>query len=671
MTPFEAFVLEAQGRLGDQKTDAGGKSPVGAAGHSAAGADKLSAGAEQTHGAKINFAGAAALALPYVLALLVLGLILADRNRSGSTVFVDANEMARTASLPAAIAEAQGAAAVDPVCGMSVRTAGAEKAVYAGEVFHFCSGYCRVHFLENPAKFAALKKEARLSHSMLGLPTRLYQWALALLLLLSFGVMELFLGKAPSPGDMNAPSALSARLELTGWRPLRGLLRSNLFPFLPRAVFAAAFLLIIAAGLFGNQNPAMNIAPLLTWTVWWTGLIFVILYMGKAWCTVCPWDALAGWAERLKAWGPRGDSLGLNLPWPKSLRNIWPAVGLFLGLTWVELGMGITLIPRATAWVALAMLAMSVVSAFIFERKSFCRYACLVGRVSGLYALFSGVEVRASSAACASCKTLDCWKGNEKGDGCPTFEFPRAMKLNTYCTMCGECFKTCPHGSMSLRLRPWGADLAAPGKPRMDEAVLALVLLSMTAFHGLTMTPSWVQLLENFRGATGASFTTAFSVLMAGFLALPVLLYAALAWLSAAWARCDYKDVALRFAYALLPIALFYHLAHNAEHFLIEGPKVLALASDPFGAGWNIFGTARWSIPPLISLEGLWRIQVLFVLVGHVYGLWLTARTARLLTAGRGELFKLQAPMLTAMVAFSWVSLWLLKQPMEMRVSGM
>lgn len=603
--------------------------------------------------------GLTALLLPYALGLLVLALIVHDRGHAGTTVYVDANEMARTAT-----ASDGASGAVDPVCGMSVRSASAEKAVYDGHLYHFCSSYCRTAFLDNPADYAQASLKPRLSHTMRGIPTRMYQWGLVLILILSFGVIELLAGTDNRSGPM------SARFDLTSWAPLRRLLSSNLFPFIPRVVTSVLFLVVIAAGLFGNQNPAMNIAPLLTWTVWWTGLIFAVLYLGKGWCTICPWDALAGWAERLKFRGPRGESLGLNLPWPKALRSIWPAVGLFLALTWVELGMGITLIPRATAWVALAMLGMAAASAFLFERKSFCRYACLVGRVSGIYAMFSSVEIRATPSACKSCATLDCWKGNALGDGCPTFEYPRAMTLNTYCTMCTECFKTCNHSSMSLNLRPWASDLVVEGRPRMDEAALALILLSMTAFHGLTMTPTWVALLESTKSATGMSFTGAFTVLMAAFLIFPVLVYAALAGVSAAWARVGYRDIALRFAYALLPIALFYHLAHNAEHFLMEGPKVLALMSDPFGWGWNVFGTARWTVPPLVSLEGLWRIQVLFVLVGHLYSLWITARTARRLTAGRGVL-AVQLPMLLAMVAFSWGSLWLLKQPMEMRISGM
>ena len=33
-----------------------------------------------------------------------------------------------------------------------------------------------------------------------------------------------------------------------------------------------------------------------------------------------------------------------------------------------------------------------------------------------------------------------------------------------------------------------------------------------------------------------------------------------------------YRDYFIRYAYALLPIALFYHIAHNMEHLLMEAP---------------------------------------------------------------------------------------------------
>ena len=137
------------------------------------------------------------------------------------------------------------------------------------------------------------------------------------------------------------------------------------------------------------------------------------------------------------------------------------------------------------------------------------------------------------------------------------------------------------------------------------------------------------------------------------------------------FSQLSYHDYFVRYAYALLPIALFYHLAHNMEHLLMEGPKVVTLASDPFGWGWNLFGTLGWAVPPLVSLDVLWILQILLVLVGHVYSLWVAQRTSINIFGDRKAAFKSQIPMLIGMIAFSIFSLWLLKQPMEMRTSAM
>ena len=43
--------------------------------------------------------------------------------------------------------------AVDPVCGMTVRTAGAKSAVYDGHAYFFCSQDCRAKFEASPASY--------------------------------------------------------------------------------------------------------------------------------------------------------------------------------------------------------------------------------------------------------------------------------------------------------------------------------------------------------------------------------------------------------------------------------------------------------------------------------------------------------------------------------------
>jgi ferredoxin len=411
--------------------------------------------------------------------------------------------------------------------------------------------------------------------------------------------------------------------------------------------------------------------------VWWCGLVLFILYAGKAWCYVCPWDAVATWSERLRfRSGGRADAgIGLGLRWPRALRNIWPATILFLGLTWIELGFGVTMNSRATAWLGLSMLGLAFVSAIVFERKSFCRYGCLVGRISGLYALFSPVEIRARNLdVCRTCPTRSCFHGNAKGDACPTFQYLGSMDQNTYCISCMECVKTCEADNVALRLRPWGEDLVQRQRPRSDEAYLALLMLALTGFHGLTMTGAWGRCIDWLSSNARVSETVAFSMGMAAIIAGPLLLYALLVALSrwsARQPRGRYREHFLRYAYALLPIALFYHLAHNSEHLLMEGQRLAALLSDPFGWEWNLFGTATWVPAPLLSTETLWGVQVLLVLTGHVYSLWAARQAASSLYADARAAFRSQVPMLAAMILFSIMSLWLLKQPMEMRMSWM
>ncbi len=597
-------------------------------------------------------------------------------------------------------------------------------ATYLGKTYHLCSEAHRSMFKSDPASY--------FMHSMWGIPSWLYYASIALVLIVSFGIFD-WLGRAavcrqkaaeetpaPSPrmatfemkgeGERirgcagvgaaalavpttlpiltvsDAPVALpssvasggSDRFDLLTLAWVRWALRSRGFRFTLQAVVTLLFVLIVVAGLFGNQNPALNIAPILTWTIWWGALIILIMFAGKAWCYVCPWDAIAGWTEKLALWRKNSDGLSLEMKWPRIVRNIVIATVMFVGLTWIELGFGVTMSPRVTAYLAIGMVLMAVVSALLFDRKSFCRYGCLVGRVSGLYAMFASVEVRSKVAAvCKACRGKACVTGSETAYGCPTFLYPGKLETNTYCIQCMECVQACPEDNLAVNLRPWGSDLAVEGKPQADEAYLALLMLAITGFHGLTMTPVWQQFIDAIRNHSGVGRVVGFSVGMALLMAGPILVYAALVGVSKrlgdahAVSSMTYKDYFVRYAYALLPIALFYHIAHNMEHLLMEGPKVLAMISDPFGWGWNMLGTAQWDIPPMISLSTLWLVQVFLVLVGHVYSLWVAQRTSLRLFGSPKAAFRSQLPMLCGMIAFSVFSLWLLKQPMEMRTSAM
>ena len=49
------------------------------------------------------------------------------------------------------------------------------------------------------------------------------------------------------------------------------------------------------------------------------------------------------------------------------------------------------------------------------------------------------------------------------------------------------------------------------------------------------------------------------------------------------------------FVLSLVPIALVYAVAHYFTLFVIQGQYALSLASDPFGFGWDLFGTVDYA----------------------------------------------------------------------------
>jgi hypothetical protein len=434
-------------------------------------------------------------------------------------------------------------------------------------------------------------------------------------------------------------------------------------------IFPVALLvLIIVTGLFGIQN-SLNFAPVTTWTIWWALLIFDIILLGRSWCLVCPWYAIATWIQRLAFIRRTREPFKVNLPWPDSLKNIYLAVGLFLLLTWLELGFDVTSNPQVTALLAILMTVMVVVPSVVYEKMSFCRYGCLVGRICGLYSVMAPVEIRAKDRnICNKCQEKACRQGSANGYPCPTDLDLGELSSNNYCLNCMECIKSCSYNNVACNLRPFGAELSTSLTPKRDEATLAIVLLAMTSFHGLTMTSYWTKCLDWLRDTWGASHLVTFSIGMALFLTLFVALYLVFSWAFTAYEkRPQLAGAGVHYAYSMIPLALFYHLAHNGAHFIREGKAILVAASDPFGWGWNLFGHKGVVITSITSMQFLWALQVSLALIGFYFALKMCVRIA----SQRSQQVRLQrvSVMCVSSLCFLFHSfnVWLLAQPMVMR----
>ena len=81
--------------------------------------------------------------------------------------------------------------------------------------------------------------------------------------------------------------------------------------------------------------------------------------------------------------------------------------------------------------------------------------------------------------------------------------------------------------------------------------------------------------------------------------------------IAAAGSATPVWTLALRFAFSLVPIAFVYNVTHYYTLLISQGANIVRLASDPFGLGWDLFGTAQWlSTPIILDAGGVWHTQV-------------------------------------------------------------
>jgi len=442
-----------------------------------------------------------------------------------------------------------------------------------------------------------------------------------------------------------------------------------------KLIVVALFLLVIAAGLFGTPIPERNFATILTWNIWWAGLILAVFFLGSAWCAVCPWDTLATWLVHRRLWRRASPHTSLGLPVPKQLRNILPALLLFIILTWLELGVGVTVNPYATALLSLLMVILATASLALFERKAFCRYFCPVGRTVGFYAQLAPVALRPiNNDICASCTSLECYHGSATVDSCPTQLVMGRLTQNTYCTTCGNCSRACPHKNVTWRLRPPSAEAIHTARPRWDEALFMLGLMALTAFHGLSMMPfweTWMGDMASFIGDSG-QLLWSFSIALTLSLFLPLPPYAIALWLTQrlTGTTLQLKQLFTRFAFIAIPLAFAYHLAHNLNHFVRENVGASAVFTNPLGIDTlplSMMEKHMRHTQILLAPEILFALQTGLLIFGFLIATYVIRQRGRELFTTNGHPWQL-IPMLLFAIGVTAYHLWLLMEPMVMRM---
>ncbi|MBI2407582.1 MAG: 4Fe-4S binding protein [Gemmatimonadetes bacterium] len=407
------------------------------------------------------------------------------------------------------------------------------------------------------------------------------------------------------------------RRNLLGIPVVKALLHSRWPQLVARLLALAGLLVAILAAVVGSPVGSHNIGIVLVWIAWWALLILLILpVFGRGWCAVCPIPMPAEWLQHGAVLGPGGPGIGLKRRMPAALRNIWLQNVAFTGLA---LCSAVVLTqPRVTGWVLLLCLLVALGMGLVYERRSFCRYVCPVGGFIGLYAQLAPVGLRVrDTSRCASHTEKTCFVGSADGFGCPWMLFPGAVVKNTYCGLCMECVRTCPHDNIVLNLRPVGADLCQPRGRRLDEAFKAFIMLGAAMVYSAVMLGPWGALKAaayEIGSQAWLQYAVSFVSLVYGVLPALFLLSVAVGK-RLAGSTVPLRALFVALSYALVPLGLAAWIAFSLSFVFASISYLWATVSDPLGAGWNLFGTAHLGWQPYVS-GGVPYLQAAVLLVG-------------------------------------------------------
>ena len=262
------------------------------------------------------------------------------------------------------------------------------------------------------------------------------------------------------------------------------------------------------------------------------------------------------------------------------------------------------------------------------------------------------------------------------------FEFPMTLERNTYCNFCFECVKSCPPGNLTLRLRPFAKDLWASGRRWLDESYLALVLVGITTIVSAQMLSGWgpwisrmarlipFELRILMKPVTYLTLTESL-IFIGGSLLLFPILGLLVSWAAdrmAAEEGRGLKKTFVHLGYMFIPVGLAMHLAHNASHFLLEGPGVIPAFQQTLNRTTTWYtGYPGWQPQSWVSSEVVYWLQMVLILGGLILSLVVGFRLARTLWDRQMTKGKALIPLIVLTLLFTLINLYLLNQPMGMR----
>jgi hypothetical protein len=378
------------------------------------------------------------------------------------------------------------------------------------------------------------------------------------------------------------------------------------------AVSVGLLVLTFATALFGTTIELLNFAPTFIYVVFWLGVPLLSVLFGNVWSVLSPWRALADAAVWVLELG--GRQARPVLEWSGRWGR-FPAVAALFAFVALELTSTRPAYPRTLA-IAVALYSYWALAGMaVYGRDAWTRGG------EG-FAVAFGLLARIAPFAASDAKVVIRW----------------------------------PFTGL-------GGDDRTPG-----TLLFIAVLLGSTSFDGFSRSSTWQDLIGNVRAELADSsqrvvdLATTFVNLggLVLFVVAVLATYLAAVALMERVGRVD-RSLVPDFVLPLVPIAAAYMVAHYFTLFLVQGQFIITLASDPFGKGWDLFGTADFA-PNLtvVAPNSVWYVQVAALVVGHVAGLAIAHDRAVLVFPDRFTSLEAQLPMLGLMVLYTLGGMWIL-----------
>jgi hypothetical protein len=303
---------------------------------------------------------------------------------------------------------------------------------------------------------------------------------------------------------------------------------------------------------------------------------------------------------------------------------------------------------------------------------------CPVGQFNFIASTVSPLELAVREpAVCQSCTTVDCIRGR-RSDASQDSVVQRGCELGYFLTS-----KTCNIYYVSIAARVPGVELAfdsvgwAIGRlsRRTDLAVLAVLFTFGAVLNAFAMTAPVHALERSLARTLGTSSESIVLGLIfaAGLVVVPLALCAgagSVTRLLAAPSPLDVRHIAVRYAYAFVPLGVGLWLAHYGFHFLTAAGTIVPVAQQAAieASGRALLGEPDWSWLGMRP-GSVFALQLGAVLLGAAGSVALAHRIGERDHDGRA--LRAAAPWTVVIVGLALLAMWILMQPMEMRGTGL